>query len=137
MVELVCLATGEVPDDPAQWILDHALFEGDQDDYTPRALRLCRDELALLAYVGRADGVFDPDEVEIAVDYVMMSTEKEINRDQAAKYIKRLQPSLTDLPDHVRAPNRRHERWPQSTPPHRSTGYWEGWTMIICVSTTA
>jgi hypothetical protein len=111
VVELICLATGEVPSDPAQWIIGHALFEGDQDDYTPHALRLCRDELALLAYVGRADGFFDPDEVEIAVDYVMMSTDKEINRDKAAKYIRRLQPSLADLPDHVRALDRRDERW--------------------------
>ena len=112
VVELVCLATGEVPDDPAEWIVEHSMFEGDQDDYTPHALRLCRDELALLAYVGKADGFFDPDEVEVAVDYVMMSTDREIDRDKAARYIRRLHPSLADLRDHVHALARRPERWP-------------------------
>jgi len=115
VVELICLATGEIPDDPALWIIGHALFEGDQDDYTPHALRGCRDELALLAYVGNVDGHFDPDEVEVAVDYVMMSTEHAIDRDKAAKYIRRLHPSVADLGDHVHALARRPERWPMLT----------------------
>jgi hypothetical protein len=116
VVELVCLATGEVPDDPAAWIVDHALYEGEHElDYTPHALRLCRDDLALLAYVGGADGNFDEREVDVAVDYVMMSTEREIDRDRAARYIRRLSPSIADLHDHIRALARHSDRWPRLT----------------------
>jgi hypothetical protein len=116
IVELVCLATGEAPDDPAAWIVDHALYEGEHElDYTPHALRSCRDELALLAYVGGADGNFDEREVDVAVDYVMMSTEREIDRDRAARYIRRLTPSIADLHDHVHALALHPDRWPRLT----------------------
>jgi hypothetical protein len=116
VVELVCLATGEAPDDPAAWIVDHALYEGEHEpDYTPHALRVCRDELALLAYVGGADGNFDEHEVDVAVDYVMMSTEREIDRDRAARYIRRLTPSIADLHDHVHALALHPDRWPRLT----------------------
>lgn len=116
VLELICLATGEVPDDPAAWIAEHALFEGElTPDYTPHALRLCRDELALLAFVGASDGVFDEDEVEVAVDYVMMSTERDIDRDLAARHIRRLAPSIADLGDHLAALSRHQDRWPRLT----------------------
>jgi len=114
--ELICLATGEVPEDPAVWIADHALFDGERTpDYTPHALRLCRDELALLAFVGAVDGFFDEDEVEVAVDYVMMSTDRDIDRAKAAMYIRRLAPSVADLGDHLSALSRHPERWPTLT----------------------
>lgn len=116
VLELICLATGEVPDDPTSWIAEHALFEGERTpDYTPHALRLCRDELALLAFVGASDGVFDEDEVEVAVDYVMMSTERDIDRDRAAAYIRRLTTSVADLSDHLKALSRHPEHWPRLT----------------------
>lgn len=110
--DLVCLATGECPDDPAAWLEHHGLFEGDKAlDYTPHALRACRDELAVLAYLGRADGRFDPDEIEVAVDYVMMSTEREIDRDRCAKYLKKLSPDPADLPEVLHRVARHPERW--------------------------
>jgi hypothetical protein len=116
VVELVCLATGEAPDDPERWIVEHALYQGEREaDYTPYALRACRDELALLAYVGSCDGVFDDDEVEVAIDYVMLSTDRDIDRDKAAKYIRRLEPSVADLHNHVRALSRHPERWARLT----------------------
>jgi hypothetical protein len=116
VVELVCLATGEVPDDPQSWIVDHALYEGEHElDYTPHALRVCRDELAILAYVGGADGTFHENEIDVAVDHVMMSTDREIDRDLAARYISRLSPSAADLHDHIRAMARHPERWPRLT----------------------
>ncbi|CAN7642863.1 hypothetical protein LJR219_005046 [Phenylobacterium sp. LjRoot219] len=116
VLELICLVTGEAPDDAARWIAHHALFEGERTaDYTPRALQNCRDELALMAFVGASDGVFDDDEVEVAIDYVMMSTEREIDRDRAAAYIRRLSPSIADLGDHLGALSRHPERWPTLT----------------------
>jgi hypothetical protein len=114
VVELLCLATGEVPDDAEAWIVEHAFFEGDREtDYTPHALRGCRDELALLAFVGAADGVFDDNEVEVAIDYVMMSTDRDIDRERTGKYIRRLAPSVADLADHLHALSRRPDRWPR------------------------
>jgi hypothetical protein len=114
VVELICLATGEVPDDAEAWIVEHAFFEGDREtDYTPHALRGCRDELALLAFVGAADGVFDDNEVEVAIDHVMMSTDRDIDRERAGKYIRRLAPSVADLSDHLHALSRRPDRWPR------------------------
>ncbi len=112
VVELVCLASGEVPDSPESWVRQHALYEGERvEDYTPHALRGCRDELALLAYVGQADGVFDADEVEIAIDYVMMSTSQDIDRDRAEQYIRRLTPSIADISEHLQALAAHPDRW--------------------------
>jgi len=112
VVELVCLATGEAPDDPQAWLREHGLFAGEREsDYTPHALRLCRDELAVLAYVAKADGHLDPDELEVALDHLMMSTERDIDRDRAARYLKRLSPSAADMPAHLAAIARRLNRW--------------------------
>lgn len=112
VVELVCLASGEAPDSAENWVRQHALYEGERvEDYTPHALRGCRDELALLAYVGQADGVFDADEVEIAIDYVMMSTDEDIDRDRAEHYIRRLTPSIADISEHLQGLAAHPERW--------------------------
>lgn len=112
VVELVCLASGEAPDSAEAWVRQHALYEGERvEDYTPHALRGCRDELALLAYVGQADGVFDDDEVEIAIDYVMMSTDQDIDRDRAEQYIRRLTPSIADISEHLQGLAAHPDRW--------------------------
>lgn len=112
VVELICLASGEVPDTPESWVREHALYEGERvGDHTPHALRGCRDELALLAYVGQADGVFDADEVEVAIDYVMMSTDKNIDRDRAEHYIRRLTPSIADISEHLQGMAAHPDRW--------------------------
>ena len=110
--ELICLATGEVASDPAVWLADHALFAGDiHRDYTSTALRMRRDELALLTYMARSDGVLDPDEIEVAIDLVMLSTDKDINRDKVAVYIKRLMPTFGELGDCVRRVTKDPARW--------------------------
>jgi hypothetical protein len=100
--ELICLATGEVSADARGWLLEHAVLNAvPESDYTPHAVRRRRDELAVLAFVGRSDGALDPDEVEVAIDLVMMSTEKQIDRRRAALYIRRLTPTAIDLEEAV------------------------------------
>jgi hypothetical protein len=100
VIELTCLATGEVPDEPLAWLQAHALFDpARQGDPTAAAIRKCRDELSVLAYLAHADGALDPDEVEVAIDLVMMATEAEIDRDRVAAHVRRLTPaaSATDI----------------------------------------
>jgi hypothetical protein len=110
--ELICLATGEVTDKPADWLEHHAfLVPAPEADYTPHAVRRRRDELAILAYLALADGHMDPDEVEIAVDLVMMSTEKQIDRDRAGRYVKRLSPTALDLGEAVARVSKDDARW--------------------------
>lgn len=110
--ELVCLATGEVADDPADWLLEHGLFAGDRPrDYTAPVLRVCRDELALLAYMARIDGVFDAGEMEVVIDHVMMATERDIDRARVAKYVRRLAPNAFELRDLVLRVSQHPERW--------------------------
>ena len=93
--ELICLATGEVAEDPRAWLLAHALFE--RTDPTAEALRATRDELTILAYMANADGHLDPDEVEVIIDLVMMATEDEIDRDHVAAHVRRLTPSASEI----------------------------------------
>lgn len=102
VLELICLATGEVPDDVGAWLSAHGLFLAQAVDPTAVALRTCRDELAVLAYLARADGSLDPDEVEVAIDLVMMSTEDEIDRERVAVYVQRLAAGAGDLEDSLR-----------------------------------
>ena len=114
IAKLVCLATGECPDDVEDWLRGHARFgveaaspsrelkpAAPTSDYTRHALRLCRDHLSVLAYLARSDGSLDPDEVEVMVDFVMMSTEREISREAAAAYIRRLAPDFSALTESV------------------------------------
>ncbi len=110
--ELICLATGEVSGDPKGWLLEHAVLNAVPDgDYTPHARRRRRDELAILAYLARADGSLDPDEVEVAIDLVMMSTEKEIDRRRAGVYIRRITPTAIDLEETVARVAKDAGRW--------------------------
>lgn len=110
--ELTCLATGEVSDRPADWLAHHAFLQiADAADYTPHALRGCRDQLAVLAFVARADGCLDPDEVEVCCDLVMLSTEKQIDRAHVGRYLKRLTPTAVDLEGAVDRLSRHAEKW--------------------------
>jgi len=110
--QLVCLATGAAPADPMSWIEQQALFAGDKDDrHTPDALRRARDELALLAYLGRSDGTFDADEIEVAIDHVAMSADPRIDRARCAAYIQRLAPDPEDLPVVLRRVAADGDRW--------------------------
>lgn len=110
--ELVCMATGEVAADPAVWLKDHAQFEGEVPKaQTSRALAACRDELAVLAFIANADGYFDPDEVEIALDLVVMGSRFDIDRTQAARYIRRLPHACHDLEEIVGRLIQSGERW--------------------------
>jgi hypothetical protein len=72
-----------------------------------------RDELALLVYLGRADGALDRDEIEVAIDHVVDSTDRPVSRVQCAVYIRRLAPDPDDLPavlERVTADGKRWER---------------------------
>jgi hypothetical protein len=109
--ELLCLATGEAADDPVRWLERHALFAGEASDDTPEALKSVRDELALLAYLGRADGVLDPDEVEVAVDHVARASGGRIDRALCAAYIERLAPDPEDLPAVLQRVAADGDRW--------------------------
>lgn len=112
IAELICLATGEVPDDPARWLKEHAQFQGELPKaQTSRALRVCRDELAVLAFIANADGYFDPDELEIALDMLMMGSRYDIDRNQAAKYIGRLPHVCPDLDETIDRLSASEERW--------------------------
>ena len=70
--ELICLATGEVIAEPADWLRSHSGFaiEDPVIDNTRRALAAVREELVLLGYLARADGDFGLDELETMVDFV-------------------------------------------------------------------
>lgn len=110
--ELICLATGEVASDPGAWLMEHAQFAGEVPRaQTSRALAACRDELAILAFVANADGYFDPDEMEVAIDLVMMSSRGEIDRVQAAKYVGRLPHVCPDLQETVDRVAGAPDRW--------------------------
>ncbi len=110
--QLVCLATGECPDSPGEWLAHHGLFgEHTQDSATVSALRACRDELMVLAYMGHSDGHLDPEEVEVAIDFVMMSTEADIDRAHCESFIKRLAPDPDDLEAVVNRLAKRPDRW--------------------------
>jgi hypothetical protein len=111
--ELVCLATGEVADDPAAWLKAHAFLDVavPESDYTPHAIRLRRDELAILAFLANADGHLDDREVDVAVDLVMMSTPREVDRDRIARYLKRLSASAIDLEEAVNRVSGDEMRW--------------------------
>lgn len=89
VIQLVCLATGEAPDDPEAWLISHAL-EPQAVDHTAQALRAMRDEVAVLAYLARADHRLDPDEVEVIIDHVMMGTDADIDRERVKAQVQRL-----------------------------------------------
>jgi len=110
--ELVCLASGEHADDPVKWLEEHALLAGGKDDDdTIKALRAARDELALLVYLAKADGVLDRGEIEVAIDHVASTSEKPINRLQCVAYIRRLAPDPEDLPAVLERVTPDAERW--------------------------
>jgi len=110
--ELVDLASGERAESPPKWLEQHALlFEGAENDDTMKALRATRDELALLLYLARADGVLDRDEIELAIDHVAGSTEAPISRLRCTAYIRRLAPDPDDLPAVLDRVTADPERW--------------------------
>ena len=109
---LVCLATGEAPDNPAAWLEDHALMRGEiGPDHTAAALKAARYELLILAFLARSDFKFDPDELEVAIDYVMMSTLSPIDREVAGRYISRLSTTAVDIEACVHRVTRRDGQW--------------------------
>lgn len=109
---LTCLATGEVPDDPEAWLADHALMQGDVEaGHTTGAIRACRFELLILAWLARSDRHFDPDELEVAIDFVMMATPHEIDRIQVAKYVGRISTSAVDIEACVAHVARNEAKW--------------------------
>lgn len=113
ITELVCLATGEITDDAAGWLGHHETVEIEQKalNATRGALRRCHDELTVLAYIGRSDGFFDPDEIEVVVDHVMMASHDDIDREEARRHIKRLSASCDDLEATVERIARSEDRW--------------------------
>lgn len=76
IVELTDLATGEVHDDGLSYFQAHPYLRpvtadtlsGMSDETL--ALQECRDEIILLTFVGAADGLLDPDEVDEIVKHV-------------------------------------------------------------------
>ncbi len=112
ILSLTCLATGEVPDDPEAWLADHALMVGElSPSHTAAAIRKCRDELLILAYVARSDMRMDEDEIAVAVDFVMMATEHEIDRIQVFKYVARLSTTGINIETCMDRVARRSGRW--------------------------
>lgn len=108
VLSLTCLTTGEVADDPEAWLEGHGLFD---EHFTPvnrgvgptnLAIKNALPGLSLLMFLARADGHLDPDEVEVALDYVMMSTTDHIDRKACADRLARMVPDAEDLDKHFK-----------------------------------
>jgi hypothetical protein len=80
-------------------------------DHTAAALKAARYELLILAFLARSDFKFDPDELEVAIDYVMMSTLSPIDREVAGRYISRLSTTAVDIEACVHRVTRRDGQW--------------------------
>lgn len=91
---IICLNTGEHPDDPIAWLLGHALRGS-----AASALAALRPELTVLSFIAQSDGVLDPDEVEVITDFVMMNSQISIDDlGVVRERIARLTPSEGQLP---------------------------------------
>ena len=96
MSELVDLETGEVATDCDRYIRDNALLWSerlDVEDPSRRALRDCRDDLAILVYVAFADGEFHPDEMDCAVLHVMESCDCQLDENHVRNAVASLHPT--------------------------------------------
>jgi len=76
MVEVTDLATGEVHEDGLSYFLAHPMLKPPTPDSLASlsdeilALQECRDEVIVLTFVGAADGLLDPDEMDEIVRHV-------------------------------------------------------------------
>ena len=117
VVSLTCLTTGEVADEPEQWLEAHGLFD---EHYEPRritagptniAIKSALPGLSLLMFLARADGHLDPDEIEVATDYVMMSTTARLDRSACAGRLAKMVPDAEDMDKHFKYFVRDERRW--------------------------
>lgn len=98
--ELICVATGEVPDDPEEWLIACCTAPSLRPDPTAAAIHAKSDELQVLAYIARVDEL-DPAEVQVMVDFVAADAPL-ADRSEVAHYIRKLTPTYYDLTDLLR-----------------------------------
>lgn len=116
VIGLVCLTTGEAPDEPDAWLAEHALFTDDEHqipspDRTHLAVRHALPGLTLLVFLARSDDALDADEVEVCIDYVMMSTTAEVDRSKLERVIARMVPDPEEVVGCFDYFAREPERW--------------------------
>lgn len=63
IVQVFCVVTGEVYDDPASYFLNHPMLT-DPRDPEAYALSVCKHEVNVLVALGAADGLFCEDEID-------------------------------------------------------------------------
>ncbi|HYD26927.1 TerB family tellurite resistance protein [Brevundimonas sp.] len=97
IVELTDLATGEVHDDGLAYFRSHPFLRPATADVLSGlsneilAMQACRDEIILLTFVGAADGMLDPDEMDEIVKHVFDSADDALDegeiRRRAASFV--------------------------------------------------
>jgi predicted DNA-binding transcriptional regulator YafY len=77
IVEVSDISTGEVFEDARIFLADCGALKAETAE--AKALRLCSDELAILAFVGSCDGLFKPEEKDEVVKHVCYSSDEPLN----------------------------------------------------------
>ncbi len=77
IVEISDVSTGEVFEDARRFFTECGALRPETAE--ARALRLCSDELAVLAFVGNCDGLFRPEEKDEVVKHVCYSSDEPLD----------------------------------------------------------
>jgi hypothetical protein len=105
IVELICIASGQVFDRPEDFLRELDMIPHWASPEAA-ALALCQPEVNLLTIVGAADGLFDPDEQDVVVGFVFdtagsLDLDEQVIRRRIAAYVPDLgayEAALSHLP---------------------------------------